>query len=139
MGAELDADVSVDPYGGARAAGGMCVTARDMARVGQLVAGGGGGVIPAEFISDLRDGGDPVTGHDLDMLPGGAYRSSWYQPRWEPGVALAIGIHGQSIYADAGRNVVVAKQSCWPDPVVEADELLAARAGQAIAHHLKGG
>ncbi|HUZ84476.1 MAG TPA: serine hydrolase [Gaiellales bacterium] len=134
MGAEADADVTVDRLGAARAAGGMSVTIRDLARVGQLVAEAGAGVVPEWFVRDLCEGGAPVTGTDLLMFPGGGYRSSWYQPRWEAGVVAAIGIHGQSIYVDPGRNVVVVKQSSWPEPVVEADELLAVRAARAIAH-----
>ncbi len=138
LGAEADADVTVDRLGAARAAGGMCIIARDMARVGQLVVDDGAGVVPAEFVRALRDGGRPATGTDLAMFPGGAYVNSWYQPRWEPGVALAIGIHGQFIYADADRRVVVARQSSWPQPSIEADELLATRACQAIAHTIAG-
>jgi CubicO group peptidase (beta-lactamase class C family) len=35
IGAEFDANLMVDRYGAARVGGGLCATARDMARIGQ--------------------------------------------------------------------------------------------------------
>ena len=134
MGAEADADITLDRAGGARAAGGLCVTARDLARVGQLVIEDGAGAVPAEFVRDLREGGQPDPGPDLAGFDGWAYRSSWYQPRWEPGLACAIGIYGQSLYVDPERKVVVAKQSSQAEASDVHVELHAARAAQAISH-----
>ncbi len=134
MGAEADADVTLDRHGAARAAGGLCVVPRDLARVGQLVLEDGAGAVPAEFVRDLREGGRANPGADLAEFDGWAYRSSWYQPRWEPGLACAIGIYGQFLYVDPSRRVVVAQQSSWPIPADDAGDLLAARAAQAIAH-----
>jgi CubicO group peptidase (beta-lactamase class C family) len=136
LGAEQDADITVDPAGSPRAAGGLCITPRDMARIGQLVVEDGAGVVPADFVEDLRSGGDPAlwaAGQWADFLPGGAYRSCWYQPRTDPGVAIAIGIHGQLIYADPGRRVVVAKQSSWPVAGDDDGDALAIEAARAIA------
>lgn len=134
MGAEADADITLDRAGGARAAGGLCVIARDLARVGQLVIEDGAGAVPAEFVRDLRESGEPDPGPDLAGFDGWAYRSSWYQPRWEPGLACAIGIYGQSLYVDPARKVVVAKQSSQAEASDVHVELQAARAAQAIAH-----
>ncbi len=133
MGAEADADITLDRAGGARAAGGLCVTARDLARVGQLVIEDGAGAVPAEFVRDLREHGEPDPGPDLAGFDGWAYRSSWYQPRWERGLACAIGIYGQSLYVDPDRRVVVAKQSSQAEASDVEVELQAARAAQAIA------
>ena len=82
MGAEADADVTLDRAGAPRAAGGLCVAPRDLARLGQLVIDDGAGAVPAEFIADLREGGAPNPGPDLAGFAGWGYRSSWYQPRW---------------------------------------------------------
>ncbi len=136
LGAEQDADVTVDPAGSPRAAGGLCVTPRDMARIGQLVVEDGAGVVPAAFVEDLRSGGDPAlwaAGAWADWLPGGAYRSCWYQPRTDPDVAIAIGIHGQLVYADPRRRIVVAKQSSWPVAGDDEGDLLAIHAARALA------
>jgi len=136
LGAEADADVTVDRQGAMRAAGGLCAVPRDMARLGQLVIEDGAGLVDPEFVRDLRDGGDPETwarGDYADFLPGGAYRSLWYQPRLDPGVAVAIGIHGQLIYVDPVREVVVAKQSSWPVAGDDDGDRLAIAASRAIA------
>jgi CubicO group peptidase (beta-lactamase class C family) len=141
MGAEADADVTVDRLGAMRAAGGVCVVPRDLARIGQLVVEDGAGVVPADFVRDLRTGGDPAlwaAGEFADFLPGGAYRSCFYQPRTEPGVAVGIGIFGQLLYADPARKVVVAKQSSWPTPDHEVADAVAIDASRAIAAALAG-
>lgn len=119
MGAEHDAEMTLDREGAPRAAGGLSVTPQDMARIGLLVAEGGGGLVPEEFVDDLLHGGDPgpwARGDFADYFPGGAYRSCWYQPRVDPDCVCAVGIHGQHIYVDRPRNVVVAIQSSWDDP-----------------------
>jgi CubicO group peptidase (beta-lactamase class C family) len=114
MGAEADADLLVDRFGAPRTGGGLCATARDMVRIGQLVVDSGAGVIADWYIADLMSCGDTAlwaAGEIAHLLPGGAYRSCWYQPREDPGVVMAIGIYGQWIYVDVPRRVVVAKQS----------------------------
>jgi CubicO group peptidase (beta-lactamase class C family) len=125
MGAEADGDLLVDRFGAPRTGGGLCATARDMVRIGQLVVDSGAGVIADWYIADLMSGGDTAlwaAGEIAHLLPGGAYRSCWYQPREDPGVVMAIGIYGQWIYVDVPRRVVVAKQSAGitaTDPPVD--------------------
>jgi CubicO group peptidase (beta-lactamase class C family) len=141
LGAEAEADVTVDRLGAMRAAGGVCIVPRDLARIGQLIVEDGAGVVPADFVRDLRSGGDPAlwaAGEFADFLPGGAYRNCFYQPRVEPGVAVGIGIFGQLLYADPARRVVVAKQSSWPTPDHEIADNLAIDASRAIAAALAG-
>jgi len=141
LGAESDADVSVDRFGAMRAAGGISIVPRDLARVGLLVADDGLGIVPADYIRDLREGGDQAmwaNGEWAEFLPGGAYRSCFYQPRVEPGVAVGIGIFGQHLYADPVRRVVVVKQSSWPQPADETADLVAIDASRAIAAALAG-
>ena len=119
MGAEADGDMTLDRFGVPRAAGGLSGTARDIARLGMIVAEGGAGIVPSDFIEDLTSGGDPshwAIGDYADWLPGGCYRSCWYQPRVDPDCVMAVGIHGQMIYVDRPRNVVVVKQSSWDTP-----------------------
>jgi CubicO group peptidase (beta-lactamase class C family) len=114
MGAEAEADLLVDAFGAPRAGGGLCATARDTARIGQFIIDGGAPTVPQWFISDLMSEGDSAlwsAGEIAHLLPGGGYRSCWYQPREDPGVVMAIGIHGQWIYVDVPRRVVVVKQS----------------------------
>jgi CubicO group peptidase (beta-lactamase class C family) len=136
LGAESDADVTVDRLGAMRAAGGVSVVPRDLARIGQLIVEDGLGIVPAAYVRDLREGGDQAAwanGEWAEFLPGGGYRNCFYQPRTEPGVAVGIGIFGQHLYADPVRNVVVAKQSSWPRPDDETGDLVAIDASRAIA------
>src|SRR5690606_5744822 len=63
MGARGAAYVTVDRVGMARAAGGVCMTTRDLARLGQLVLDGGRNrdgvqVVPQGWIEDMRSNGD---------------------------------------------------------------------------------
>jgi CubicO group peptidase (beta-lactamase class C family) len=115
MGAEADGDLLVDAFGVPRTGGGLSSTARDMARIGQLILDRGGGAIPEWFLSDLMTEGDHAiwaAGSIAHLFPHGAYRSCWYQPREDPGVVIAAGLYGQWLYVDVRRRVVVAKQSC---------------------------
>jgi CubicO group peptidase (beta-lactamase class C family) len=139
MGAEADADITLDREGAPRAAGGLSATPRDIARLGLIVAEGGAGIVPADFVEDLLHGGDPAqwaAGDFSDWLPGGCYRSCWYQPRVDPDCAMAVGIHGQMIYVDRPRGVVVAKQSSWDTPDSNDLHTDAYRACRAIARAL---
>ena len=84
-----------------------------------LFRSGGNGVVPEDFIDDLTRGGDPqhwAIGDYADWLPGGCYRSCWYQPRIDPDCVMAVGIHGQMIYVDRPRDTVVVIQCSWDTP-----------------------
>jgi CubicO group peptidase (beta-lactamase class C family) len=132
-GAEEHAEVTVDREGTPRAAGGFCTVPRDLARLGQLVADGGLGAVSPEYLDDIMHGGDPdhwAIGDFADFFPGGAYRSFWYKPRVDPDVLLGVGIHGQLLYVDVARNVVVVILSSWSEPdneVRHTDNYIAAR------------
>ena len=62
MGAGISAYITVDRLGAPRAAGGMCVALRDLARIGMLVANGGKRgttpVLPAAWVKDIFSNGD---------------------------------------------------------------------------------
>ena len=139
MGAEADADITLDRLGMPRAAGGMSATPRDAARLGMIVAEGGAGIVPEWFVDDLTTGGDPAhwaAGDYSQWLPGGCYRSCWYQPRVDPDCVMAVGIHGQMIYVDRPRNVVVVKQSSWEVPDEDARHTDNERLCRAISRAL---
>lgn len=119
MGARGAAYVTVDRVGTARAAGGVCVTTRDLARVGQLVLDGGRGLIPPAWIEDMHRNGDRqawVDGNFFDMFDNGRYRSCWYDVGDGRGSFAAVGIHGQWLWCDPVSRVVIAKTSCRPAP-----------------------
>ncbi len=129
IGAEHDANVSLDPGGTAVAGGGLAVTTRDLARFGQFLidqaATGDDGPVPAAVIESMRAGGDPEAfrrGH-YDYLSGYTYRDQW----WLPGSATcplsAWGIHGQLLWVDPDAELVVATHSGGPEPDSEQRDL----------------
>ena len=119
MGAGHDAHMTIDRAGSPRAAGGLSSTVHDLARIGILVRDGGRGIIPAEYIEDIFINGSPeqwAIGDFIDLFAHGVYRSCFYRPGEDPDVLMGIGIHGQMLYVDRPRGVVIAKQSSWPQP-----------------------
>lgn len=124
MGATGSAYVTVDRAGASRAAGGICITVADLARLGQLILDGGrtaegARVIPTAWIDDMRSNGDRqawVDGNFFYMFPDGRYRSCWYDVGDGRGSFCAIGIHGQWLWVDPTSRVVLAKVSSLPEP-----------------------
>lgn len=122
LGAERSAYITVDRLGAPRCAGGVCATLRDLARVGQLLVEGGGGIVPREWIDDLERGGERAAwdaGNFAYIFPGMPmrYRAKWYALDGEPPMLFAWGIHGQHLFVDRGRGIVVAKLSSQAQPV----------------------
>jgi CubicO group peptidase (beta-lactamase class C family) len=118
MGAEFEGDLLLDRFGGARASGGFCVAPRDMARIGQLLFREDLTGPLAAAVAAVKQAGDAqvwAAGNLADFIPGGAYRSFWYQIPNDPEIYLAAGIYGQRIYVDVPRRVVIAQQSSLPD------------------------
>ena len=138
MGATGSAYVTVDRAGSARAAGGVCVTVADLARLGQLLldggrTGDGRQVVPIAFIDDMRANGDRqawIDGNFAATFPEGRYRSCWYDVGDGRGSFCAIGIHGQWLWVDPTSKVVLAKVSSLPEP---SDDPTAAHEIKALA------
>ncbi len=127
MGASDNGDLTVDREGSGRAAGGICVTLRDLARLGQLVlehgASGSRQVIPESWIVDTWSGGSRdawLRGNYRHKLPDGRYRNQWYQAGNADNCLHARGIHGQLLYINPARQVVIARLSSQPEPLNDA-------------------
>jgi len=118
-----DAYVTVDGAGHARAAGGICVTVDDLARLGEMVLNqgrvGDNQIVPRDWIADMWSGGDREIWRKSGspLLPNGQYRSQWYQVGDKNSCLCAIGIHGQWIYIDPVQKMVIAKTSAQQIPV----------------------
>lgn len=129
LGAEAPGYVTVDRIGGARAAGGKCFTARDLARVGAMIAGGGRRddgrqVIPENWIDDILSGGDAEAWRNGDFYEKFGkldyhYRSKWYVQRGDAPLIHGLGIHGQYVFADPARALSVAWFSSRHLPIEE--------------------
>jgi CubicO group peptidase (beta-lactamase class C family) len=122
IGAEYDALVTVDPAGFPMANGGICVTLRDLARFGRVVLDSGLGrggeqVIPADWITDTRRGGDPEAARESmqDAHPEGSYRNQFWVSGDDHGCFYGVGIYGQYVWLNPATDTVIAKLSSLPD------------------------
>jgi CubicO group peptidase (beta-lactamase class C family) len=140
LGASRPAYITVDRLGAPRVAGGMCAATRDLALVGQMLAQEGARegkqIVPASWIADIATQGDAEAWNAGDFAafyPGVPmhYRSKWYIQR--PGASgdgamlFGIGVHGQNLFVDAKRALVIAKFSSQALPLDEARMALTAR------------
>lgn len=123
MGAEADALMAVDSDGNARAAGGLCATVRDIARIGQLLADGGHNIVPSSWLDDMMHGGDKEAFANGSWKRGFegdfhslAYRDCWLADR-DTKVLCGLGIHGQMLMVDRTNNIVLAKTSSQANAV----------------------
>jgi CubicO group peptidase (beta-lactamase class C family) len=154
MGGGHDADLLHDGLGHAVHDGGLCATARDVARFGQMLLDGGavpdgaGGmrrVVPPRWLrqgwavdSDVRAAfaASPAEA----AFPGGWYRNQfWFRPGYYGDVLLGLGIHGQMLHVSRRTSTVCVKFSTWPqaqNPAYLEDTL---RAFDAVGGVLAGG
>ena len=125
MGAQASAYITVDRLGGPRCAGGICAGVLDLARVGQLIVQGGRrndhAIIPAAWIADMFDNGDPKAWRDGDMISymgdrAMHYRNMWYVLR-DRSIAFGLGVYGQNVFVDRANEIVVAKVSSQAPPL----------------------
>ncbi|MGP6172167.1 serine hydrolase domain-containing protein [Microbacterium sp. A204] len=124
LGCEDDASVTVDPVGFPFANGGISCTARDLARIGDLMLSGGvsGGrqVISSSWVSETLAGGDPELARGLAIQqthPNASYRNQWWSTGNARGNVYAVGIHGQYVWLDPKTETVIVKLSSCPEPV----------------------
>lgn len=118
LGAYSDAHLTLDRIGNARASAGLSMTARDLARVGEMVRLMGNGIIPEQWIKSIWQGGSRQTwaaGNQAWLFSEGSYRSYWYSTG--TGALAAIGIHGQWLWIDPETETVIVRLSSEPAPV----------------------
>ncbi|MEM1299994.1 MAG: serine hydrolase [Pseudomonadota bacterium] len=129
MGAESAAYITVDRLGAPRCAGGICMTTRDLARVGKMVAEGGRGVVPAGWLDSIARDGDKAAwdaGNMAEDYPGLQmhYRAFWYVIRDRGPTLFGVGIHGQNLLVDLESGLVMAKFASNPAPMDASHKML---------------
>ena len=132
IGAERSAYITVDRLGAPRCAGGMCVTARDLARGGQWMI-----EQPTAWIEDIEKNGDRKAwdeGSFAPYFPGLPmhYRSQWYVLHGASPLVFGVGIHGQHLFVDRQNELVIAKLSSQAQPLDAARIALTLRAVSEI-------
>jgi CubicO group peptidase (beta-lactamase class C family) len=142
LGAEHDGYITVDARDAMRAAGGICVTPRDLARFGEMIRrrgiADGRQVVPGEWIDDINGNGDSeawARAEMAELFPKASYRSQWYRIDRERGVLVAFGIHGQFIYIHPEAELVIIRMASENTPL-DPDRVRGWRRGfDAIAEH----
>jgi CubicO group peptidase (beta-lactamase class C family) len=123
MGAEFDAEVTVDASGNPMADGGICVTLRDLGRFGQLLLDGGSRngvpVVPVAWIRDtLTPDPDTIEAYaatnDEPGHAGSYYRNQFWVYDPTGPIYRGSGINGQTVLVHGPAQVVIAKFSTWP-------------------------
>jgi CubicO group peptidase (beta-lactamase class C family) len=129
MGAEYDAEITVDAHGNAMADGGISAALRDLARFGQVLASGGRRgrtqVIPRAWLRDtLTPEPDSRAAFEASEDHHGLPTTSYYRNQFwviDPRgpIFQCSGIHGQTVFVHGPSKVVIAKFSTWPDAWTE--------------------
>jgi len=146
LGAESPAYYLLDSAGQAWPTGGLSVSARDLARFGQLMLNegqwNGRRIFPATVVTDIRNNGDAeafAKGSHADLYPTGSYRNFWWVKGNADGVYMAKGVFGQYIYINPAKQTVIVR---FASEKVSADRDRMKRVESAfdvIANHLESG
>jgi CubicO group peptidase (beta-lactamase class C family) len=124
-------------------AGSFNATARDMARLGQLMVDDGIAnnrqVVPREWVRRSRGSIQPQLAVG-SLGPSGydhyGYSNQWWTLGGECFHAFtAVGVHGQYVYVDPTANVVIVKCSAWPTQDDEARDRETIAALRRVADH----
>jgi CubicO group peptidase (beta-lactamase class C family) len=124
MGAEFDANLTIDDEGTALADGGLSAAMRDYARLGQLYldkgAWHGRQIVPESWVAACSTGDieafKPNYVERFRHFPNAAYSRQWWVVDSVAGLITARGIYGQLIHVEPTRRLVAVKLSSWPDP-----------------------
>jgi len=144
IGAEYDANFTVDREGTALADGGLNATLRDFGRFGQMYLDrgfvNGRQVASANWIDGCRQGDTEafrvLYGDFAAHYPNAGYSNQWWVVDGRRGVYSARGVFGQFIYIDPELELVVVKLSTWPTFLDTGRGLDTYRMVEAIAAHL---
>lgn len=148
LGAEFDAEVTLDAHGNAMADGGMSVTLRDLGRFGQLYLNRGRRgrheVVPAAWVDDTTRGTADsraafAASPEAEGFPAGVhYRNYWWVYDATAPFLYAAGINGQNLFVHRPTKTVVAKLSTWPSPLDPVKHAAVRDATLAIGYFLDG-
>jgi len=146
MGAEFDAEITVDSRGNAAADGGMSATLRDTGRLGLLALrrgrAAGAQLIERSWFDDTiagaPDGAEAFAASDFAPgYPVGAhYRNCWWVSEPARPAFSASGINGQHVFVHFPSRTVAVKLSSWPTALSAPMRRATIAAVAAITDHL---
>lgn len=144
LGTEEDAHVMVDSVGTPLQGAGLNATARDLARVGEMLRLGGTyngqKVFDRAVIEDTARGGDREKFRFQGLQaarPGYSYRNQWWVLHNADGAWEASGIHGQMLHINPKAEMVVVKLSSHPVASAAFTHALTLKAWAALAQAVR--
>ena len=143
MGAEDDALLGKNPSAGSGAGLGISATARDLARLGELLRLGGRldgrQVLDPRVVAELRWGGDPahIPGDEQPLRRGQAFHDFWWVLHDPDGSFEAEGMNGQRLYINPAAAMVLVKLTSRRSPATPDMQGLDRHAVAAIARQLR--
>ena len=144
MGMEEDAYVMVDSAGTPLQGAGLNATARDLARVGEMLRLGGSfngqRIFDKTVIDDIARGGDREKFKFKGLQaarPGYSYHDQWWILHNADGAYEAAGIHGQFIHINPAAEMVVVKLSSHPVPGAAFTHATTLKAWAALANAVR--
>ena len=125
LGTELPAYVTIDESGSPRTAGGINTTARDLARLGNLIANGGfrknKQIISNRWLGELFTGDRNAweSGNFAPYFNGMpiSYKNQWYTLNQNNPILFCVGIYGQYMFVDINNDIVIVKFSSQDNPL----------------------
>ncbi len=125
VGAENDAFWMSGPDGFVVASGGLNMSTRDLARIGQVILNDGKNyvgeqILPKSFLDAIWDGNDAVrkawkSGKESALAPDGWYKDQYRILNIEGHKLLfMVGIHGQILAMERNSGVVIAMNGGYP-------------------------
>ena len=144
LGMEHDGNVMLDPVGTEVSFAGMSASARDLARLGQMLLQkgrvGSTQIVPEAVVNDLIQGGDPKAfeAAGMPLRKGWSYRSQWWVNPNAPRSFAAMGAFGQRLFVLPDDDMVVVLLSSHPKPIASLIDVPQFRAIQVLTGKLKG-
>jgi len=125
VGAENDAYWMADPDGFVVASGGLNMTTRDLARIGQLILNNGKNylgtqIIPKNFLDALWKGNKEVRSAWKKYKEAAISPNGWYKDQYRVlniqghKILVMVGIHGQILAMEKSSGVVIAMNGGYP-------------------------
>ena len=142
MGAEKDANFTVDSSGYGIADGGFNACLRDYARFGLLYLNDGKNlageqVVPAAWVAATRAADHQMFAATGSIgLPDGAYKNQFWIEDSVDKAMMCVGIYGQLIYINPVQDFLVVKLSTWPSALNAEFKIDTLSAIHQIADHL---
>ncbi|MGN5477544.1 serine hydrolase domain-containing protein [Cupriavidus basilensis] len=118
LGADQDAEMTLDASKTEWAAGGLNTNLRDLARFGEMMRldgrFNGRTIVPEEVVASIRKGGDR-TAFKVKSIPGGSYHDQWWFTHDEYDSYNCRGQFGQRVWIAPRGETVIVQLSTDPD------------------------